>query len=1304
MSKPLRSRFLPGLILVFLHQINAAKRPSFQSMPHDVVCVQGNSCSLDCAASGDIPLIVTWYKDDILVNVAGDARLVIGSSGRLEIKTFQRSDEGRYSCLVSNGVGAVRSRVASAKTAELAAFSTSSTSVKSIGSTGYSELTCNPPTSVPDAVLHWKKGSSLVDLSYSYMMKSNGNLIVSQVNFASGGMYTCHATNDVLDQEVTSPTKLLSVAGKASVSFSFLEGPADAEVIENNVATFRCIAVDARVPAIVWFKDDARLVSSGRVKLTENYRKLQIDGVKVSDGGVYKCKSGGQDMTATLTVLVPPAIVKGPVDTQALIGDTVRLPCNVSGSLAPVISWYKDGNPIPSAGSLLTISASREADSGVYQCRVHSKAGEAYASASVSVSGAKPVFVDVLSSVTSAFSTLSVTLPCSATGAPRPTFSWQFQGVPVQESADMKILQSGSLVISKVGSKHKGKYTCAATNQKGTINQSTILDIYNPTVFVSSSSSVYRRRGLDAVLSCHVTSHSQLSVSFVWTKDGSALVLSGSLVLSASSDELTVKAIDQSDQGKYNCTATTSKNGKVLDTKTRSIGLIVQDVPGPPTNVMASHPSSSNCSLTWIPPTFSGNSLNALSYYIEYNSSVVPDTFMRMPGSATISSAIVSQLHSYIVYQFRVRAVNEIGVGKPSDLSSVLQTLESIPTKYPVNLRALPSPASPDNALLVLWDPAPSPGVNGPVVRYRLRYKMNADDAKDWEPDILLGDNDLNATLDNLQVHAVFALSVCVENNKGLGAWSPVYLAQTGESAPSGAPVFGDVSFITSKSVTIRFVRVPSRQHNGILRGYKVYYRVVSSVASNPPLEIWTVPFPNATQTTVTGLLPNTQYSFEMRAFNNAGVGPKSQSKKATTLEATPGPVVNLTFVNDIENGLAHVFWSLPIDPNGKISGHIVEYRLINGSGGGRERRFVIVGDVSTAILKDLQSGSVYEVTVKAETRVGPGKPVTKNLPFGPELPGPPVTLVAEWRGGSVILSWETPKTVGLSNVGRYKIEYQSGEGQDWKLYEEVSDSLSVSLPDTIDGIPVSNVSFRVAASNSKGYGSPALFSIPDSSSSKPFYREIWFFGLAGGVLLVLVVILFAVLCCKRKKRRRYVVKSADEQKGSLRHGSSSSSSGSSHDTKKEIFELSEVEERFPSARATVSRENVNQYRSSPDAAVIMTAPETISSHNTESGESMGGYYSAAVAMAKSERESRQSRRLIHLHPPPVGHHPMHPARHLAVPSGGAGIRRLYTPSSVGLESAVSSDVDKPELSESEFSYQTIEPVRSHDGGSSTFV
>ena len=67
------------------------------------------------------------------------------------------------------------------------------------------------------------------------------------------------------------------------------------------------------------------------------------------------------------------------------------------------------------------------------------------------------------------FSGSPISLGCSATGAPPPTYQWIKDGVPLAESSTQFQVNSntGSLTIDSVDNTYSGDHTCRATNRIG---------------------------------------------------------------------------------------------------------------------------------------------------------------------------------------------------------------------------------------------------------------------------------------------------------------------------------------------------------------------------------------------------------------------------------------------------------------------------------------------------------------------------------------------------------------------------------------------------------------------------------------------------------------------------------------------------------------------------------------------------------------------------------------------------------------------------------------------------------------------
>lgn len=99
-------------------------------------------------------------------------------------------------------------------------------------------------------------------------------------------------------------------------------------------------------------------------------------------------------------------------------------------------------------------------------------------------------------------------------------------------------------------------------------------------------------------------------------------------------------------------------------------------------------------------------------------------------------------------------------------------------------------------------------------------------------------------------------------------------------TVPSKAPVNLSLTAKTSTSIEASWQLPPADGRNGIIRGFKVFYkRKGSSVSSR------TINSGSTLTAVVSGLDEYTEYEFQVLAFTSKGDGPKSDPKPATTKE-----------------------------------------------------------------------------------------------------------------------------------------------------------------------------------------------------------------------------------------------------------------------------------------------------------------------------------------------------------------------------------------------------------------------------------
>jgi len=114
-------------------------------------------------------------------------------------------------------------------------------------------------------------------------------------------------------------------------------------------------------------------------------------------------------------------------------------------------------------------------------------------------------------------------------------------------------------------------------------------------------------------------------------------------------------------------------------------------------------------------------------------------------------------------------------------------------------------------------------------------------------------------------------------------------------TAPSKAPDSFSLTAETSTSIEVSWHLPPADGRNGIIRGFKLFYKKKGSSGSATPLVI------NSGSTltkVVTGLDKYTEYEFQVLAFTSKGDGPKSDPNAATTKEDSKKSQITIAYTS----------------------------------------------------------------------------------------------------------------------------------------------------------------------------------------------------------------------------------------------------------------------------------------------------------------------------------------------------------------------------------------------------------------------
>ncbi|XP_032213857.1 roundabout homolog 3 isoform X4 [Mustela erminea] len=466
--------------------------PRIVEQPPDLLVSRGEPATLPCRAEGRPRPNIEWYKNGARVATAREdprAHRLLLPSGALFFPRIvhgrrARPDEGVYTCVARNYLGAAASRNASLEVAVLRDdFRQSPGNVEvAVGEPAVME--CVPPRGHPEPSVSWKKDSARLKEEEGRITIRGGKLMMSHTLKSDAGLYVCVASNMAGERE--SGAAELVVLERPS----FLRRPVNQVVLADAPVDFPCEVQGDPPPRLRWRKEDGEL-PTGRYEIRSDH-SLWIGRVSADDEGTYTCVAensvGRAEASGSLTVHVPPQLVTQPQDQMAAPGESVAFQCETKGNPPPAIFWQKEGSQVllfpsqplqpkgrfsVSPSGQLNITSVQSGDAGYYVCQAVSVAGSILAKALLevkrasSLDGLPPIILQGPANQTLALGS-SVWLPCRVTGNPQPSVQWKKDGQWLQgDDLQLNLMANGTLYIASVQETDMGFYSCVAKSFTG---------------------------------------------------------------------------------------------------------------------------------------------------------------------------------------------------------------------------------------------------------------------------------------------------------------------------------------------------------------------------------------------------------------------------------------------------------------------------------------------------------------------------------------------------------------------------------------------------------------------------------------------------------------------------------------------------------------------------------------------------------------------------------------------------------------------------------------------------------------------
>ncbi|XP_032355183.1 receptor-type tyrosine-protein phosphatase delta isoform X43 [Etheostoma spectabile] len=661
----------------------------------------------------------------------------------------------------------------------------------------------------------------------------------------------------------------------------FLRTPNDQTGVQGGVASFICQATGDPRPKIVWNKKGKK-VSNQRFEVIEfddgSGSVLRIQPLRTPrDEAIYECVAsnsvGETSATTRLTVLredqLPPGFPTIDMGPQLKVVERTRtatMLCAASGNPDPDISWFKDFLPVNTTNNngrikqlrsesfggtpirgALQIEQSEESDQGKYECVATNNDGTRYsAPANLYVRELREVRrVPPRFSIPPTDNEImpggSVNITCVAVGSPMPYVKWMLGAEDLTPEDDMPI---GRNVLELTDVRQSANYTCVAMSTLGVIEavaQITVKALPKapgiPVVTERTATSITLTwdSGNPEPVSYYIIQHkSKYSEDSYKEIDGVATTRYSVGGLSPYSDyEFRVVAVNNIGRGPHS---------ESIEAKTAE-----QAPSTAPRQVRGHMLSTTTAVIHWDEPEEANGQIMGYRVYYTMDSTqhvnVWEKQIVRGSNFVTIQGLIPNK-----TYYIKVLAYTSVGDGPLSaDLQIIAKTgVPSQPTDFK-------GEAKSETSILLSWIAPAQTGQENQITGYELMYRKRDDKEEkriSFEPTTTY-------LLKDLKPFTTYTFRLAARSKHGVGAYTNEISAETPQT------LFAKNFHVRAamKTSVLLTWEIPDTYNPA--QPFTILYDNGQSVEVDGKL----------TQKLITGLQPETQYSFLLTNRGNSAGG-----------------------------------------------------------------------------------------------------------------------------------------------------------------------------------------------------------------------------------------------------------------------------------------------------------------------------------------------------------------------------------------------------------------------------------------------
>ncbi|XP_063704991.1 contactin-like [Culicoides brevitarsis] len=996
--------------------------PYFIKQPSDTTYDTGkrlirNDVSIGCLAGGYPTPTYSWYKEEykndnltfIKIDPLTNPRYTISGGNLIIYNPQQDMDQGTYHCVAENKFGKILSESVQLNLGYILEFNLKRSPENGEMNWGKS-IYCDPPQHFPGVKYYWSRDyfPNFVEEDRRVFVSNDGALYFSALESIDRGNYSCTVQSTVSDTGRNGPFFPLRVKphpNYQTLVFAntfpkvFPEGP-----VAGHEVRIECMAFGYPVPHYNWTRRDADLP---RHAYTLNYnRVLIIPNATLNDNGEYVCTVFNDrktiDKSVHVNLQMKPNFTIPLRDKIKDHGGEVSFICEANAVPDVNYTWYKNGDLLDRESldkekyviqdNVLTIKfLDPDKDNGMYQCKATNQLRGVYSSSQLRVLSLKPTFKKFpLEQEIYAIYGGNTTIDCKPEAAPRPKITWKKDGNVLGPGGHRRMLPDGKLIISPTSRDDEGVYTCVASNVYGTDESSARLIVLREIQFSKSfAPKIHKTIDEYLYLTCEVYYDEILDVAYIWQHNGQVIDPHMDPRYKIDNNNgLVLHNLTITDTGEYECIAKSAVNQ--VSQKTM---VIVQGPPARPGGVKIIEINKRDAIIEWVD---GGNNGRPITHYnvlgrTNWNktwtnvSEMIEDRNVERPDRFTDRRrATVLNLTPWSSYEFAVCAVNDLGIGAPSEPSPSYSTKPDKPDIAPRNVGG---GGGKIGDLVITWDPLRPEEQNAKGIKYKYFYRKHGKKGEtEWASDIKEGNvGQAVVHFDNKETiyYTKFDVKVQAMNDFGAGPESNVTTIYSAEDMPQVAPQQVYARGFNSTAINVTWAPVDQTREKirGQLIGHRIKYWKKDHREEDAVYYLSRTTRPWAL---IVGLEPDTYYFVKSMAYNAAGEGPESERYMERTYRKAPQKPPSTVHIYGINPTTVRVVWRYvaPTQEEEPIEGYKVRIWESDQDMSRANDTIIPVGNKLEAYIDTLTPGKSYKMRVLAFSNGGDGRMSSPPLKF----------------------------------------------------------------------------------------------------------------------------------------------------------------------------------------------------------------------------------------------------------------------------------------------------------------------------------